>query len=259
MRLLNAALIICLSFLLTSCFDILEEIRLNRDGSGTYAITMDMSELMSNPFMQEALKEEMAKEGQDQEVMKIDSSFSFVDAEDLPRDMTATERELIRRVQMRMQLDQEEGQMLITASYPFDDVDQLNTISRLFSRMQAREDAEAGDSTGFQNPFGMLGGIDDFASTESRFQMKKKSFSREATPRTKEDGSDEEELDESMEDMMRSIFADISFRTIYHLPGKVKKTTFENAEIDGNTLTVTYDMVDVMEGRPVMSGEIKFR
>ena len=42
---------------LTSCIDMLEELYLNKDGSGTYNITFDMSGLFSDPMMKGMLEE----------------------------------------------------------------------------------------------------------------------------------------------------------------------------------------------------------
>ncbi|HHJ51239.1 MAG TPA: hypothetical protein ENJ88_10125 [Phaeodactylibacter sp.] len=42
------------SFFFTGCIDILEELHLNADGSGTYALTTDMSAFMS-PEMKELM------------------------------------------------------------------------------------------------------------------------------------------------------------------------------------------------------------
>ena len=47
----------------TSCFDILEEVHLQKNGSGKYLLTMDMSGIMSDPFMKEAIGEAMKSEG----------------------------------------------------------------------------------------------------------------------------------------------------------------------------------------------------
>ncbi|MCB0568646.1 MAG: hypothetical protein KDC66_02735, partial [Phaeodactylibacter sp.] len=47
---------------LTSCIETLEEIYLNKDGSGKYSLTLDMSELFANPMMK-AMLDEAAKEG----------------------------------------------------------------------------------------------------------------------------------------------------------------------------------------------------
>ena len=46
---------------LTGCFEMVEEVYLNRDGSGKYLISIDMSDLFSDPMMK-GIMEQAAKE-----------------------------------------------------------------------------------------------------------------------------------------------------------------------------------------------------
>ena len=66
---------------LTSCLEVLEDVYLNADGAGKYLITMDMSELFSDPMMKglfdEAAKEETGKT--DDEPLEMDSVMYFRD------------------------------------------------------------------------------------------------------------------------------------------------------------------------------------
>ena len=57
-------LLVMLSFglLFTGCIDIVEEVFINKDGSGKYLVTMDMSSLMG-PEMKGMMQEMMQQEG----------------------------------------------------------------------------------------------------------------------------------------------------------------------------------------------------
>ena len=47
---------------LTSCLDVIEEIHLNRDGTGKFKISMDMGSLFSDPFMKGLVEESLREE-----------------------------------------------------------------------------------------------------------------------------------------------------------------------------------------------------
>ncbi len=260
MRTLSYALIVALAFLLTSCFDVLEEITLNKDGSGKYLVRMDMSELLSNPFMASALEEEMKKQGDSTAVENVDSTFRLTGGDNLASmDLTAEEERLLDRVTMRMIMNKDEKQMVFTMQYPFDNFEQFNRINDLWSRLQAEQDAAKalGDSTSSQNPLGMLGGLDGLANSRSTYFLRKKTLGREVV---KDDRDDEDEdLDAETMEMVKAFFEDVEFKTVYHLPGKVKKSTFKNADVDGKTLTVTYSFVDLMEGNSDIGGTVTFK
>ena len=66
---------------LTSCFDIVEEVYLNKDGSGTYTTKIDASGLFSNPFMKSALEEAAKEEGGEAVNMEQDSLMYYRDME----------------------------------------------------------------------------------------------------------------------------------------------------------------------------------
>ena len=48
------------------------------------------------------------------------------------------------------------------------------------------------------------------------------------------------------------------YTTIYNLPNRVKKVKMANAKIDGNTVTVENSMLDIMEGKAKLDGQISF-
>ena len=258
MRYLLSTLVVALCFALTGCFDVTEEITVKKNGSGEYSVTMDLSDMMSNAFMQEAIAEELKKEGQSIEDMEIDSVATFADM-DTPDDLTAAERDLLSDVYMRMNVSKTAEKMIIQIGYPFDSFEQMEQINEVINRLSERSaEAEAAGEES-NNPFKMLSGLDDFNSSQSKFVLGKKNLERQTIMLDTEEEDDDEEMDEDTKAMMKMMFGDADFKTIYHMPGKVKKTTFENAEIDGKTVTVSYDLFSIMEGEADMSGSIKFK
>ncbi len=261
-----SGMVVVLSFLLTGCFEITEEITVNANGSGHSQLVMDMSKMLSNPFMEQAIAEEMKKEGPGMEEMEIDSTATFADM-DTPDYLTARERTLLNRMSMHMDISKKKEKMIITVGYPFDDFAQMQEINTVLQRMKAEGEAAKLRGEEDKNPFGMLGGFSDMGGTESTFVFNKKTLERKAIKSeevaddmVEEDGDMEEEnMEEAMKEMMKQMFGDVTFRTIYTMPGKVKKTTFKNAVVKGKTVTVEYNMMDMMDEKADMDGMIKFK
>ena len=55
------------------------------------------------------------------------------------------------------------------------------------------------------------------------------------------------------------MLAGASYKTIYKMPGKVKQSTIPDAEIDGKTVTVEHPMLDVINQKVKIEGDIKFK
>ena len=121
---------------LTSCFDMLEEVHLNKDGSGKYAITMDMGGIFSNPFMKEALGEAMKSEGDKmgQNMMEMDTVINFGESAQA-KSLSAKEQKLLEQVVMNMKSSEKEGVMKIAMSIDFSSIGQLSEISKVMKKV----------------------------------------------------------------------------------------------------------------------------
>lgn len=230
--------------LLTGCFDIVEEVFLNKDGSGKYHITMDMSGLFTDPFMkgmfEEALKEQAGADAL--AGMEKDSVIYF---KDLPEaaDLSADEKKTLADILMRMTMSESKKQMLIRIEYGFKKVDDINKMSKVLAKVGADE----------QLGGGMPGG--NLMSGEAANFSWKKGLLKRLPMAIKAPTT---EMDENME-MMKMFLGSASYKTIYHLPGKAKKVTIPNATVDGSTVTIDNRILDVMDGKVKMDGEIKFK
>jgi hypothetical protein len=254
LRFFTVTLTLVLGLALTSCFDILEEIELNKDGSGVYKMTMDMGEMLSSPFMRMALEEQMKENGElDASEMKMDSVINYLESPNAG-ELTAAERAVIAKLDARMSMDMEAGEGGFFMVLPFDNVEEINILQEGLEKLDEEDGEEAAEDGG--NPFaGMFGG-GGMQPSDSRFRLQKRTLIREVT--VGELPFDDME-DESL-DMVKMMFEGATMTTIYRLPGKVKSTTIEGAEVDGKTVTVSYDLVELFEGQiPDTGGEIKFK
>jgi hypothetical protein len=101
---------------------------------------------------------------------------------------------------------------------------------------------------------GSMGGLptDGLAPTSVAFKLAKKSLTRLPTVKA-ENAPGAEDLE-----MMKMFLGTAKYKTIYNLPSRVKKTKIANAKIDGNTVTVENSMLEILEGKAKLDGEISF-
>lgn len=230
-------LLVACSFFLTSCIETLEEIYLNKDGSGKYNITFDMSEFFSNPMMKGLIEEAAKEDGEEGgfELGEADTLIYFGEggmAEGVMKDAV-----------MRMQMSDSLGTFLISINFPFENVGQ---IDEFFQKL--REEGAGADA-------GAMGGMSSLMMPGGKFAFKKKRLTRLQA----EDGGENELFAGEDGEFVKMFFSGGTHTTVYHLPGKVRKTTIEGAEVDGNTVTVERPLIDLMEGKVGMDGEIRFK
>lgn len=236
-------LVAVLALSMTSCLDMVEEITLNRDGSGLYELTFDMSGLFSDPFMKGIMAEAMKEETGATEI-EIDSLIDL--AGSLPASVSERERELAERVEARMQMSQSKEIGLMTIKFPFNSVDEINEFQEVFQKMDA---GGAGAGMG-----GLMGG--GMTPQAATFSLDGRTLVREM-PDVDVDLS--EMLDDETMNMMKMMFADATWTTRYNLPGRVRNCSIEEAEVDGKTVEVKIPFLELMEEQPNLGGEIKFR
>lgn len=229
--------------LLTGCFDIVEEVFLNKNGSGKYHITMDMSGLFTDPFMkgmmEEAIKEQTGADAK--EALEKDSVMYFKDLPEADA-LSAEEKKILGNMLMRMTMSESKKQMLIRLEYDFAKVADIQKMNEVLAKVGA--DQQLGG--------GMPGG-ELMSGNAANFSWKKGLLKRLPVEMKKT-----AEMDENME-MMKMFLGTASYKTIYHLPGKVKKATMPNAVIDGSTVTVENKMLDMIDGKVKLDGDIKFK
>lgn len=230
-----------LMFGLTACFDITEEVHLNRDGSGKYAINVDMSGMFKDPFMKGMVAESLQQQGGEANMEK-DTVIYFKDEPKLA-EMDPQDRKVLEKVVMNMVMSESQEKMMITMSLPFSDISEINQMTQALQKMDT-----GGDMGNFLGN-GMMTSPGGAAS----FSLAKGKLKRAVLP-----VPDKMEEDENMA-FMKMFLESANYKTVYHLPGKVKKATFQNAEVSGNTVTVTTPLLDVVEGKAKIDGEIKFK
>jgi hypothetical protein len=225
------------SLALTGCLHIIEDVTLRNNGSGTYKMTLDMSEVKG---MMEMLKT-MAPDS-----AATDSTGAPVMAPSQDNQMAQMGQELsgvattLKGVQGITNVIEKNDTSGFQFGYSFDfvDVAALNRALRIINK-------EKYDS-----------------KTEEIFRLKGKSFERlssgdigaELKKALAENEGDSEEAGSA--EMMQMFFADMTYKQVYHFPDRtVKKSTNELSEVtdDGHTLTITLKPFDAEQQKKKMS------
>ena len=233
-------ILVLLSFMFTGCIDMIEELFLEKDGSGQFKLTIDMGKLMENEFMREMLEGEMA-ESEDGEMENIDSIFYFRDAPDSIKARFADNPEFLEKVHMKIKMNKEEKVAYTDFVLDFDKIEDIDYMFENFEKMT--DDSEDGFAglvpTGHKNYYELSGNKLIRHPQEPQAGM------------TDED-------DETM-GMMMMMMEGAKYRTIVHLPGKVKKFSNKNATLDKRTVELEVDFLDALKGEADLSNTIKFK
>jgi hypothetical protein len=244
MKKLTFLFLLLTPILFSSCFDILEEIYLDKSGKGTYLYTIDMSALMDES-MKEMLQS-MGGEGEEQDNsldgIEMDSVMYFKD--DASIDWSGFERpEVMKRSFLKIQMSDEQDKMVLQFGLNFEHVDEIAYFLQNIDKVSG--------SSMEDNPMG--GGLLPSGTASELFQLKGKKLTRLVGPEMGNDINDEDMS------MMSMFMESATFKTVYYLPGKVKKTNIPGAVMDGNTLIVESSLLDLMQGNANPSGWVKFK
>lgn len=242
MKLSNLLLITLLSLSLTSCVDFLEELFMNKDGSGTYRFTIDASSLMELDMDQ--LQEMMGQQGAETPEMdlpeQLDSTISFkaIAGDQLK---TLERPEVFENAHMKINMSQAEKTLVFTLNLDFEDIEDIAYFNENLSKISG-EGLE-----GMAGLNGLAGGANVL------FTKKGKTIIRE-TGEAPDLNMEGQEMD-----MVKMFLSGATYTTVYHVPKKVKKTDMQGAFIDGNTLTLERSFLDVLEGNGKLDGTIKYK
>lgn len=266
--------LIALAFTFTGCIDILEELVLKKDGTGTYSFTMDMSGMLESSdmfsMMQDMFEEEELEEepdpmmdnylGSPSERNQQSGTEPFGEDVDnryylseLPQDERPSLKHahLMDKVFIHQIVNQEKKIMTMTFGVDFtklSDIDQM--MEDLENIMPKQEENDMLSGMGM-SPGSMM----PPAANGQMFALKGKNLVRAAQDNSATAGM----VSEQEMAMMAMFFAGGKYRATYHFPGRVTKVTGKNATSDGNTVTVEHGIDQFLFGKQDFSLDISFR
>lgn len=256
------------SLFLTSCGDMTEEVHLEKDGSGKWEYTMDMSQTLQMMSMFGGMMEGNEDMGDIPEMNadelwrnlgegEIDTTFNFRENIDAAQLEKLDHPEYLDNIKVNMTGNSDDQSLFLNMAFDFDSFEQLDAMFKEMEKISenAPEDEAAMMS---QMPTMFMGG-----NISELYFFDKKKFIKKASDAAGlnmdsmlgEMGSEGQE----MAGMMDMFFSDNEVTTIYHFPHKITSVSDDNAKVDGNTVTIVRDFKDYLENANKEELTIKFK
>jgi hypothetical protein len=223
-----------------------EELSINNDGSGTYAFKMNMSQMMES--MKEVSNKDSLKEPE-----VLDTIVFFKDILEEKKDsisrLTRDEQSLLKGLEdlkLHMQVDEENGKMLMDFVMDFKNIDELKDMQNKISKAQALSDGkEQGNS------------LKSKADVEYSFDGK--TFRRSVIMKE----LSEEKLQEVEKSIQQSgsFLEGTMYKIIYHFENEIEGVSFNGAVLskDQKTVTIEVPLDSVMKNPKWLDFEVKLK
>ena len=243
MKTLKLLIPVILLFSLAGCFDIHEEIEVNKNGSGQMSINMDMSQLLD--IMQTYVgKDEMEKQLPKR---MMDTTILMKDLVDTARDMPAEKKALVREGRIHMKLNMDEKLFKTDIHFPFKNLSDLQKLytsmndgslntTKLFSGLASGKDSA--NNAGNMPDIGQFNGIYDFQSRDGL-------ITRKLNPEKWKQFQDGQQFAQAKE--VGNMGMEVGYTLTLSLPRSVKKIDNPLAVLseDKKTVTMKYNFVEV--------------
>ena len=256
MKTILKSLFLLCTISLTGCFDILEELWLNKDQSGRYELTVTMgSGPMANmiQYAQKKANDSLVALGQPPRPM--DTMIYLTNLPDSIQKMLPYP-EVLKNLEI--QLKMEKG-VKFRFLYTFSHLDSLyqfwETLAAIEEIQQdsAVKKSKVLDFPEVANMQKMLGGT-------PTMHWSGKTFDRSIDPQT--DGGAElmgEMFSNTEEPMARMMMRNRTYELKFHLPRKLKKVSAEGYSVDGKDVRAKFPLLDVMKDRSKLECRIKMK
>lgn len=239
--------VLWLSILFVGCIEITESVQLNENGTGRFGIKIDMGKMFDDPMMKTMMEGSEKSKGMD----NIDSVIYF---KDLPDSVIKDNPELWSRAKMHVVTRLKENLFFVEVDFDFKNVGEIGYFAANYNKVM-----DASKANPLANS-GRAGEGDDgpkqpeFMANGLSYSLEGKTLIRKATSKP----SDKEPEGEEME-MMKSFLSGAVYKLKFDLPGKIQKSTFPDGKIDGSKFATEMTLLDIMEQKKDMNGEVRFK
>jgi hypothetical protein len=250
MRKLILSILTASSFFLTGCLETVQEITLNEDGSGTYVNTNDMGKVLT-------VAKNMGGTSSDKMPQQaVDTSFSFDSMTEIMTNLSAEEKELLKKGTIHIRMNVEEEQFLTKMTFPFSSLNDIQKFNKL-SGMMMMESLKGQMPT--EMPMGEEGlpetsSFDDYYTLEfSNGELKKKLNKEKYT---------NAESDEYLNGLKQAgaMGLPVISTIIINLPRPAEKAEGKNVKLseDKKKVTITSTMDDFYDNPESLEFKIKY-
>lgn len=125
-----SGLFVIAMFVLSGCFDTVQESTINEDGSGVFVSTMDMGKLLGMAKMMAGEKEEM----KDMDKMKKDTTIYLKDIKDSIKNLSDAEKKLMDKGSLKVIMSMPDEIFTMAFTFPYSQPADLPTINSLLKK-----------------------------------------------------------------------------------------------------------------------------
>lgn len=271
----------------TSCSDIENEIWVNEDGSGKYALAYDMGPMLEMAAMFEGMKE--AEEGVEtddspkeennslENVRSVDDIFKSLSDPSSIKDIDTTfnmydvmpdsirnaidNPKSLKNIVMDLHANKAQSIAKFGMTFSYKNENELGELIATLASLDKDGDAQKKQEN-----------IDKFNTliTQYNVDLKKgtlilpeqdfsKEFSSDLLGEDPFGGKDLDNLSDEDMGMMQMMFGDASITTKIHLPGEVISCDDPTADIFGNQIRIKDSFMDLMRNKKIKARTIKFK
>jgi len=234
-----------LALALGSC-QFTEEITIQKNGSGTYKLNVDMGGMMTG--MSGMSKNDSIKKDPE----KLDSIIYVKDILEANKDSIAqlseSDRAMInatKDMKMRIRVDEEKGMMLMDFMLDFKNISEIDDIKQKLEKANQLQENKGKEEVEIENH-------------EIHYSYNKKMFKRSVLMK---ELSDEEQAKFDAAQKQSSMFLSGSnYKLIYNFPKKIKKVSYKDAQFSDNrkSLIIEIEMDSLTKNPQLLDFEVTF-
>jgi hypothetical protein len=259
--------IICISLVaaavfLTGCFEITQDLTINKDGSGNFSSTTDMSQMVS-------LAMQMAGDKMKEQKMNTDTTIQFKSVLDSAKELSPANKELLKDGEVHVVMKMDDSKFMINSSIPFSNLGDAEKINSLMQQQVSgkfldkamkeamKEAGKSGDST-----TSMLGQQQSPALSlpENYFVLSCKNglISRTADKAKLASLGQDEMINQLKQ--MGSMGAPLKTNFVIHLARPAKKVEGKNIKVsdDKKTITIANELSDLFDDPALFEFRVEY-
>jgi len=251
MKKLFLSLILAVTIVLSGCFELTQEITLNKDGAGTVSNTNDMSAIMG--LARELAKKDMEKIAD--EVM--DTTFTLADRADSIKGLSPEEVIMMKTGHLHIKMNIQEDKFISTMKFPFTKPGEIAQLNRLSSKlMQETISKQMGENPAMSSmgETPELSSFDDYYFMQYSNGLLIKSLNKEKYAMVSND--------EYLKGIQEAASMGIPMSTTYviNLPRPVKKAEGKNIKVsdDKKKITIKVDIDEFFDDPSALEFRIEY-
>ncbi|HRH50557.1 MAG TPA: hypothetical protein PLP23_17510 [Panacibacter sp.] len=231
------------SILLASCFEAEEKTVINKDNSGTYSITMDISGMMQQmqAITGKSITDEMG-------AAKSDSVIYFKNFTDTSAVLTTEEKEMLKDGSMNIHIDNENDDMKFVISIPFKNVTELQKLKQELAVAMKKinltdklmNDSATDELSGMMQKGPDASMVMNPIEGAYSLSIDNKMISNKLVDSSFVDRLLSGNSNLQMIKQMAPMFGDLKYKTTYVLPVEIKNYKGSNPELSSDRKTISF-------------------